>query len=174
MSSFDLKKLLQDIKNYKSFKRAFPGTVISFVYKPSIQKIYDSIPVVLGIRIIGRHIIGCNIKLIPMRERIKIVEEMFKNKNKAEPKVVLNAILRGKYSKQLVACLEIYDIKDIKSQIKVLGEDNWLDFSLSNYNSFKNGNRAMINKIVKEKIKRIENPMKYMIAVIRNTIKRKK
>jgi hypothetical protein len=87
---------------------------------------------------------------------------------------VLNAILRGKYSKQLVACLEIYDIKDIKSQIKVLGEDNWLDFSLSNYNSFKNGNRAMINKIVKEKIKRIENPMKYMIAVIRNTIKRKK
>jgi len=162
-------------KTDKNFKQNFPGKVIFFKqFVPTRQMYFDSFPLVLGIRIIGNKIFGCNLKLIPVRERIRIVNEMMKQENKTakDSRIALNKLIRGKNGKWLAASFEVYQLRHIKGKIITVEENEWLDLSTS-YNSLKNIKRNVLNNIVKARMLNIQQPMKYMRTVITNSIKRK-
>ena len=173
MSFFNPKTVLNKIESYKNFKKNFPGTVLSFVHKPQTKYFYDAIPVVLGIRLIGRKMFGVNLRLVPPRERVRLLNAMYDLKYENEPRVVINKLLRSKFSKIMAATFEVYDIKDIKSKIKVLTDDDWANFTLNEYNSFKNVPKNRIYKVVKERINNIKMPLKYVIQVIKNNLKKR-
>lgn len=153
MNFFNPKTELQKIQSYKNFKKNFPGTVVIFVHKPATKNYYDSLPVILGIRFIGSKMFGVNLRLMPYRDRIRMLTLMMELKNENEPRVAINKLLKGKYLKLIAACFEVYDIKNVKSKIKALTEEQWIDFGLSEYNSFKNIPKGKINKLIKERIK---------------------
>lgn len=173
MNSFNPKLKSDKIENYKNFRKKFPGTVITFVHKPLTKNYYDSMPIVLGLRVIGSKIFGVNIKLVPLRDRIRLLDSMISLKYENEPRVAVNMLLRGKFSKIMAACFEIYEIKNIKSKIKILEDDNWVYFSLNQYNSFKNIQKSRIYTIVRKRIKDIKIPMKYILTAIKNSFKKK-
>jgi len=173
MNFFNPKTVLNKIESYKNFKKNFPGTVLSFVHKPQTKFFYDSIPVVLGVRLIGRKMFAVNLRLVPPRERVRLLNMMYDLKYENEPRVVINKLLRSKYSKIMAATLEVYDIKNIKSKIKVLNDGDWATFALNEYNSFKNVPKNRIYKIVKQRIINIKMPVKYIVQVIKNNLKRK-
>jgi hypothetical protein len=174
MNFFNPKTELQKVQSYKNFKKNFPGTVVIFVNKPSTKNYYDSLPIVLGVRLIGTKMFGVNLKLIPYRDRMRMLNLMMELKYENEPRVAINKLLKGRYARIIAACFEMYDIKNIKSKIKALNEQEWAEFALADYNSFKNIPKGKIYKIVKEKIKTIKAPLKYIIQIIKNNIKRKK
>jgi hypothetical protein len=166
-----------NVKIDKNFKQNFPGTVIAF--RQMIQnkyRYYDAFPVVLGIRLIGNRLFGVNLKLIPYRDRIRILAEMQKEKNKnpKNNKILITNLINSKYGKFLAAAFESYHVRNIKGGILVLNESQYLDASTNNYNSIKNIKKNVLNNVIKQKINSITSPMGYIITVIKNTIRIKK
>lgn len=160
----------------KNFKKNFPGTVITFKqYLPIRNKYYDSLPVVLGVRIIGDKIFGINLKLIPFRFRLKLLKELSEpnRKDKKTNKIRVTDLIKGKYGKFLAAAFEVYRLRNIKGKIVILEEMQWLLASTDSYNSFKNIKKNVLNNIIKERAFSIINPMKYIITIIKNTIRKK-
>lgn len=173
MSFFNPRTEFQKTESYKNFKKKFPGTVMCFVHKPQIKTYYDSLPVILGVRLIGTTLFAVNLKLLPLRFRSKLLEDMQKMKYQDEPRVVINKLMRGKNAKFMAAAFEVYKIKNIKSKIKTLDDGDWEEFILNNYNSLKNIPRNRMFKVVKDKITNIKNPLKYIIEIVKNNIRAK-
>jgi len=164
-----------DIRKDKNFKKNFPGTFIAFKHVIQNKKVfYDALPVVLGVRLIGNYIFGINLKLIPYRIRLKLSKE-FTNQSNVDArtkKIIINNLIRGKFGKFLAAAFQVYSARDIKGQIVVLQSEEALQRSTA-YNSFKNLTASKLNIVIIEKIKSISNPMNYIVAVIKNAVKKK-
>lgn len=174
MNSFNPKTEAQKIESYKNFKKNFPGTLMTFVYKPKMKLFYDSIPLILGIRLVGSKLFGVNLRLMPPRERVKLFNGLLAMRYEKEPnRIIISKLLRSKYSRGLAACFGVYSIRDVKSKIKVLSEKDWDLFLFNDHNSFKNRSKGLIYNSIKEKIKTIKMPIKYMLQIIKNNINKK-
>jgi len=165
-----------DPKKDKNFKINFPGTVITFKHKINNKKVfYDSLPVVLGVRLMGKYIFGINLKLIPYRMRMKLLNELQdkKNINPKTKKILVTKLIKSKYGRIIAAAFQVYNIRNIKGKITILGDRDTALMASSTYNSFKNIPINRLNNIIKERIKTIINPMGYIITIIKNTIRHK-
>ena len=156
----------------KNFKRQFPGKIVLFKQKKAGTEYYDSLPLVLGIRLIGSKMFGVNLNLIPMRDKNKFIKVLIGSMTK-DMKLQINKILRGSVAKMACGAFEIYEAKDVKSTVRVIPKfEDCVKLMYTPRNSFKNINKSKIYTMVKEREKAIKNPMQYIVQVIKTAIKR--
>ena len=157
---------------YKIFKRQFPGKIVTFKQKKAGTGYYDSLPLVLGIRIIGSKMFGINLNLIPIRDKKKFIKVLMGSMTN-DMKLQINKILRGSVAKMACGAFEIYEAKDVKSTVRVIPKfEDCVKLMYTPRNSFKNINKSKIYTMVKEREKAIKNPMQYIVQVIKTAIKR--
>ena len=156
----------------KNFKRQFPGKIVLFKQKKAGTEYYDSLPLVLGIRLIGSKMFGVNLNLIPMRDKNKFIKVLIGSMTK-DMKLQINKILQGSVAKLACGAFEIYEAKDIKGTVQVIPKfEDCVKLMYTPRNSFKNINKNKIYTMVKEREKAIKNPMQYIVQVIKTAIKR--
>ena len=156
----------------KNFKRQFPGKIVTFKQKKAGTGYYDSLPLVLGIRIIGSKMFGINLNLIPIRDKKKFIKVLIGSMTN-DMKLQINKILRGSVAKMACGAFEIYEAKDVKSTVRVIPKfEDCVKLMYTPRNSFKNINKSKIYTMVKEREKAIKNPMQYIVQVIKTAIKK--